>query len=211
MTTHLKTHISPILNQLNGQLVVSCQPIDNGPMDQPDIVLSMALAAEIGGAGALRIEGVENLKAVSSIIKLPIIGLVKHDLKNAPIRITPFIEDVQALAKNGANIIAYDATDRLRPTTTTALVNEIKNLNCLAMADCASLADAKNAIKDGADIIGTTLSGYAYNIAKSDELPDYALIEQFSNLDCFVMAEGRFNSPALAGQAMMHGANAVTV
>ncbi len=209
--THKNKNKTSILKQLNGQLVVSCQPIDNGPMDQPAIVVSMALAAEIAGAGALRIEGIENLKAVTSKVKIPIIGLVKHDLKDSPIRITPHIADVQNLAENGADIIAYDATDRLRPTTTANLLAEIKSLNCLAMADCASLTDAMNAIKEGADIIGTTLSGYAYDIAESDALPDFELIEQFSKLNSFVMAEGRFNSPDLAGQAMQKGANAVTV
>ncbi|MCJ8323637.1 MAG: putative N-acetylmannosamine-6-phosphate 2-epimerase [Rhizobiales bacterium] len=200
-----------ILTKINRRLIASCQPVDNGPMDRPDIVLSMAQAAQIGGAGALRIEGIKNLEAVSRAIDLPIIGLLKRDLLDSSVRITPFIEDVTKLAKNGADIIAYDATNRPRPVSTTDLVAEIKLNNCIAMADCASMADAIQAIKDGADIIGTTLSGYAYDEVSSDALPDFELIKQFTTLNCFVMAEGRFNSPHLAKKAMQCGANAVTV
>ena len=64
-----------ILEKLGGGLVVSCQPIDDGPMDRPDIVAAMALAAEAGGANGLRIEGLNNLKAVRPLTELPIIGI----------------------------------------------------------------------------------------------------------------------------------------
>ena len=43
------------------------------------------------------------------------IGLIKRDLPDSPVRITPFLEDVAALAAAGAAIIAVDATDRPRP------------------------------------------------------------------------------------------------
>ena len=74
-----------------------------------------------------------------------------------------------------------------------------------------NLADGKRALKEGADIIGTTLSGYAYEIAAPGTPPDLDLIRAFRKLGAFVMAEGRFNSPALAADAMKAGANCVTV
>ncbi|MGL4718019.1 MAG: N-acetylmannosamine-6-phosphate 2-epimerase, partial [Kluyvera intermedia] len=58
-----------LLEQLNqriaqsGGLIVSCQPVPNSPLDKPDIVAAMALAAEQAGAVALRIEGIANLSA----------------------------------------------------------------------------------------------------------------------------------------------------
>lgn len=42
----------------NGGLIVSCQPVPGSPLDKPEIVAAMALAAEQAGAVALRIEGV---------------------------------------------------------------------------------------------------------------------------------------------------------
>jgi len=200
-----------ILEKLGGGLVVCCQPIDDGPMDRPNIVAAMALAAEAGGANGLRIEGIDNLKAVRPLTKLPIIGIFKRDLKDSGVRITPFLEDVADLAAAGADVIAYDATTRARPVKTDALVNAIKAAGCFVMADCATIEDGKKAKLEGADILGTTLSGYAYEIAPSDASPDFQLIEEFKDLDIFVMAEGRFNSPAFAGEALAAGANCVTV
>jgi N-acylglucosamine-6-phosphate 2-epimerase len=200
-----------LLEHLRGKLVVSCQPVDGGPMDQPDITAAMALAAMNGGAAGLRVEGIANLRAVRAVTKLPIIGIVKHDLAGSEVRITPFPDDVAALADAGADVIAYDATMRARPFSCTEIRSAIKASGRLAMADCASLADGEDALNDGADILGTTLSGYAYDSALAQAGPDLALITQFSHFGGFVMAEGRLNSPQDARAAMLAGADCVTV
>ncbi len=200
-----------LLQKLKEGLVVSCQPVDEGPMDRPDITAAMALAAEAGGAAGLRIEGINNLKAVRPLTKLPIIAIVKVDLSDYDIRITPLLENIRQLAENGADIIAYDATNRDRPVPRADLLKAIKESGRLAMADCANLADAQYALELGADILGTTLSGYAYDIGSPTGEPDFDLITQFSKLNGFVMAEGRINSPTLAHQAMQAGADCVTV
>ena len=112
--------------------------------------------------------------------------------------ITPLLKDVDRVIKSGADIVAYDATNRKRPVPTKEIVSKIKNANRLAMADCANLNDARNALDEGADIIGTTLSGYIGIPVKDTYKPDINLIRKFKKLDCFVMAEGRYNSPLLA-------------
>jgi N-acylglucosamine-6-phosphate 2-epimerase len=200
-----------LLNTLRGGLVVSCQPVDDGPMDHPDIVAAMAAAAVAGGANGLRIEGAANLAAVRPRVSVPIIGILKRDLDDSPVRITPFVEDVRALTEAGADIIAYDATDRPRPETTTAILAAIKAAGALAMADCATLVDGQRARAEGAAILGTTLSGYTDETAGRAEGVDLALIGAFRDLGGFVMAEGRVNTPELAAQAMAAGADAVTV
>nr|VUD31211.1 Sialic acid transporter (permease) NanT [Raoultella sp. NCTC 9187] len=86
----------------NGGLIVSCQPVPGSPLDTPPIVAAMALAAERAGAVALRIEGVENLRATRDAVTIPIIGILKRDLTDSAVRITPFLEDVDALALAGA-------------------------------------------------------------------------------------------------------------
>ena len=79
------------------------------------------------------------------------------------------------------------------------------------MADCSNLDDAKNAILEGADIIGTTLSGYVGKQVKDTDKPNIKLVKEFKKLNCFVMAEGRYNTPELAKQAIQAGADAVTI
>ena len=66
----------------NGGLIVSCQPVPDSPLDKPEIVAAMALAAEQAGAVAIRIEGVANLQATRAVVSVPIIGIVKRDLED---------------------------------------------------------------------------------------------------------------------------------
>lgn len=199
------------LNTLRDGLVVSCQPVDDGPMDRPEIVAAMAAAAVAGGAAGLRIEGTKNLAAARAAVTVPIIGIIKRDLADSPVRITPYLADVRALATAGADIIAYDATDRPRPEATATILAAIHAAGVLAMADCSCLADGQRALAEGAEILGTTLSGYTEDTAKQNEGVDEDLIRSFRDLGAFVMAEGRVNTPELAGQAMAAGADAVTV
>ncbi|EKE43837.1 putative N-acetylmannosamine-6-phosphate 2-epimerase [Oceaniovalibus guishaninsula JLT2003] len=200
-----------ILDQLRGGLVVSCQPVDDGPMDRPDIVAAMAMAAVAGGAAGLRIEGVENLRAVRPCVDVPIIGILKRDLADSPVRITPYAEDARALVAAGADIVAYDATPRVRPEPAAAILAAIRDSGALAMADCATPDDGKRAHADGAAILGTTLSGYTDETAGKGDGVDLALIAVFRELGGFVMAEGRVNDPARAASAISAGADAVTV
>ncbi|MBZ4261295.1 hypothetical protein LAN14_22365, partial [Mycobacterium tuberculosis] len=88
---------------------------------------------------------------------------------------TPWLEDIDALAQGGADIIAIDGTQRQRPASVSALLAEIHRLGKVAMADCSSLDDALECWQLGAEIVGTTLSGYTadekLNLAKRHLLP----------------------------------------
>lgn len=200
-----------ILENLRNGVVVSCQPVVDGPMDHTDIVTSFGLAAERGGAAGLRIEGVERVRALAAVCDLPIIGIVKRDLDSSPVRITPLLEDVDQLAEAGASIIAYDATQRERPVSTGELAARIRSHGVLAMADCARLEDGVQAIAEGADILGSTLAGYAYEELPEDAPPEMGLLGKFAALDAFVIAEGRLKSPKEAADAIAHGADSVVV
>lgn len=200
-----------ILEKLKNKVVVSCQPIVGGPMDSTQIITSLGLAAASGGAAGLRIEGVESVRSLARVCALPIIGIVKQDLESSPVRITPLIEDIDALAEAGAAIIAYDATQRDRPVATAALVERIHGHGILAMADCARKEDGAQAITEGADALGTTLSGYAYEEVSENAAPEMALLSEFAKLDTFVIAEGRLKTPNDAASAIENGADAVVV
>src|SRR5690606_11212580 len=148
---------------------------------------------------------------VRPLVDVPIIGIVKSDLADSPVRITVRVADALALAAAGADVIAYDATARQRPDSRDSVLAAILRAGRIAMADCSTLDDGRVALVAGADILGTTLSGYTAETEGLGDGPDLDLIGAFRSLGAFVMAEGRINSPDLAASAMAAGADAVTV
>jgi len=201
------------LSQLKNALVVSCQPVPGGTMDQRDIIVAMAGAAVAAGAGGLRIEGVDNVRAVvQAIPHVPVIGIVKRDLADTPVRITPYREDVQALIEAGAAVIAFDGTQRRRPVAVADLLAATHAAGRLAMADCSTLEDGLACLALGCDLIGSTLSGYTEETAGlPEDRPNLQLITQWSAAGAAVMAEGRIRSAADAAAALGAGAYSVTV
>jgi N-acylglucosamine-6-phosphate 2-epimerase len=204
-----KTNFS--IDQLKHKLVVSCQSLAGSPMDRTDIVAAMAQAAVEGGAAAVRIEGVANVRAVASLVGVPVIGIVKRDLDDSSVRITPFEQDVKDLAAAGATIIAFDATRRLRPVTVERLLQVVRSVGCIAMADCATEADGLRAWQLGCELVGTTLSGYTDETQTDSEAPDFELVARLASAGCLVVAEGRFRTPEHAARALEAGAYSVTV
>ena len=195
--------------RMQGRLVVSCQPVDHGPLDDHDTVIRLAQAAVVGGAGAVRIEGADRVALVSQQISVPIIGIIKRELPDSPVRITPFLEDVAALIQAGADIVAVDATARIRPASVADLLAAIHQGGAYSMADCSCYEDALAAHALGFDIIGTTMSGYTGGTVPDE--PDFALIRRLQAVVPRIMAEGRFNTPQQAQEAKHLGAWAVTV
>ena len=200
-----------LLSRLKDRLIVSCQPVVDGPMDSTAIITALGLAAADGGSAGLRIEGADSVRSLAAACSLPIIGLIKRDLSDSPIRITPLLEDVDALAAAGASIIAYDATQRGRPVPTADIVRRIHDSGLAAMADCARVDDGRQAMAEGAEILGTTMSGYAYGELPEIAPPDFDLIQELAAMDAFVIAEGRMRTPDEAALAIQHGADAVVI
>ncbi|MCF4176607.1 putative N-acetylmannosamine-6-phosphate 2-epimerase [Vibrio sp. McD22-P3] len=201
--------ITEIVKILAQTIVVSIQPVDGSPLDTTEFVVAMAKAAEAAGAPALRIESAERVAAVANSVSIPIIGIIKRDLPESPVRITPFVEDVRALEAAGAAVIAFDATDRIRPEAREAIAQAIVQSNCIGMADCAEFADGLWAHSQGIELIGSTLSGYTSETTPVD--PDFELVRKFAKAGYHTMAEGRFNSPDLCRKAIQAGALSVTV
>jgi putative N-acetylmannosamine-6-phosphate epimerase len=199
-----------IIHELATSLIVSCQPVPDGPFDRPDLVIPFVKAAEQGGAKAVRIEGLANLKAVRQATDLPIIGLIKRPEEGTDVYITPTLNDVAVLAAAGADIIAFDATHRARPFPAESIIAAIHELGCCAMADIATLNEGLAAFHAGAEFVGTTLSGYTANSPQQQE-PDFELIRALSARGVRVIAEGRISHPFEAERARKEGAYAVTV
>ena len=206
--------LSPVgLESLRGRLIVSCQAYPGEPMRDPRTTAQIAASAVIGGAAAVRVQGLADIQHTRQAVEVPVIGLWKDGHEG--VFITPTLRHALAVANAGAHVVAVDGTRRNRPDGLT-LAQTISGLraesHALVMADCGSLEDAAAAADAGADLIGTTLAGYSGERPKTTG-PDLELLEQIAaaSLGLPLIAEGRVHSPAHARQALDSGAFAVVV
>lgn len=181
------------MNLLHHKLIVSCQAQPGEPLESPIIMAKMAKAALEGGAAAIRACGTLDIKAIKDMNQCFVIGLIKRNYPDSEVFITPTIREVQELLTVDQEIIALDATLRIRPhgESIAELLSVIHQHKRFAMADISTLEEGYNAQKLGFDMVSTTLSGYtAYS--PHIEGPDLQLIEDcVKNLSIPVIAEGR--------------------
>ena len=201
------------LEALRGGLVVSVQAAPGSPLATPETMSAIARAAELGGAVGIRAEGAEDIRAIKAAVDVPVIGLLKRDAPGSPVRITGNIDDARAVAGAGADVVAVDATLRTRPDGTAThefiavLAAELGPL----LGDVDSFEAGVAARAAGADAVATTLSGYTDDESTS-EGPDLELVGRLaSELDCPVLAEGRYSTPDDVAAAFDAGAFAVVV
>ena len=151
----------PIAEVLNKGLIVSVQAPLGSPMRDPDVIASMAEASLRNGAIGVRLESPEHIGAVRR--RCPealIIGLWKCTFPNSSVYITPGWREIQAVWSAGADVIALDATERVRPEgqLLADLVQRARQeLRATLMADVDSVQNGLNAAALGCDWIGTTL------------------------------------------------------
>jgi putative N-acetylmannosamine-6-phosphate epimerase len=182
-------------------------------MDDTETLRRVAQSALLGGAGGLRLNGPEHLRAIRRDTNLPIIAILKN-YAEGQLRITPDFASAASLAEAGADIIALDCTGRRHPhgEPWQEIVRGIhEDLGLLAMADVATLREGILAAEAGADIIAPTLHGY------TDETKDAlgfhpelvtALVRETGKT---IIAEGNVSTPALARAALDAGAWCVVV
>jgi len=202
-----------ILDGLKGGLVVSCQAPEGSPLRDPYILGRIAAAAEDAGAVAIRAEGLASIEAIRKEVSVPIIGLIKR-FNSSPIYITPDIDDVRNLVEAGADIVALDATERLREggvTSADFLAEAVAAIGSVPiMADVDSLPSAVIAAQAGAQLVGTTLSGYTGGEIPAH--PDIDLVREIASvLQLPIIAEGRYSSAEDVQRALDYGAHAVCI
>lgn len=193
-------------------LIVSCQAEEGEPLFGKETMVKMAIAAQMGGADAIRALSPEIVESIKEVVDLPIIGIIKNrKLKGAFITTTE--KDIDDLAQVNADFIAIDCTRRERPEPLPELFDYLRKKypEIGIIADIADIEDAKNVTTLKPDYIATTLSGYTeYSLGKI--LPDLELIEEIVKItDIPVIAEGNYSTPQQVRQAILHGAYAVTV
>lgn len=199
-----------MLERLRSGLVVSCQPVRGGPLDSADVVRRYVEAAAGAGACGVRIEGVRDIAAVGKLAGLPVIGLVKREGAPGEAMITATVRDLEVLLATDVDVVAFEATARRSELEPTEAVTRIHDTGKLAMADVSTFEEGVLAWRAGADLVGTTLSGYTPHSPAGDG-PDLDLVGSLARAGVRVMAEGRLNTPADAAAALREGAYAVTV
>ena len=206
-----------IMEKIKGGLIVSCQALPGEPlyMEENSMMPLMARAAKKAGACAIRTNGVRDVIGIKEETNLPVIGIIKKSYEGFEPFITFTMDEIDALAKVGTDIIAFDCTLRKRKDgrTVKEFIEAIKEKypNILLMADISNFEEGINAYRAGVDIVGTTLSGYTSYTPKLDG-PDYELVKALVEaIDIPVIAEGRVNYPKQAAKMLNIGAYAVVV
>ncbi len=221
MTIEAHSSFKMVIAKFAGSLIVSCQADTGEPLCSPEHIKALALSAINGGAKALRLEGIENIRALRPATDLPIVGLSKSKIvlvkeRLNQVYITASFAEARELSEAGSDIIALDATERQRADNlniadTIARIH--KELGKPVWADISTFEEGVKAQSYGADIISTTLFGYTKETELSSSAgPDFELLKKLaSGLNVPVVLEGRVWQPEEVKRAFECGAYAVVV
>lgn len=204
-------------NKIKNNLVVSCQAVDDEPLNNITAITLMAKACIEGGAKVLRLSQYDHIKSIKIISKdIPIIGLIKKHYENFDVFITPTISEVDQLIELGVDCIAMDCTLRKRPKESLEEIVKYcreKAPDKLIMADCSEIDDMLFAQKLGFDLIGTTLRGYTQLTKGLSNIENnYEFIkEALSTIDTPIVAEGGIWEPYQVKDLLDLGCFAVVV
>ena len=200
-------------------LIVSSQALEGNPLRNSEYLAVMAEAAVLGGAVAIRANGVDDIKEMRKRISVPIIGIDKKKDSTGRTVITPDFEGARRIAEVGATIIAMDVTDYPSDIAEDrkTLIDRIHNeLGLMVMADISTAEEAKKAAEMGADAVSTTLAGYVPGALHSAEelyTPNFELVKTIAGMDlpCALVVEGRIWERADLERAFSLGADAVVI
>ena len=200
-----------------GGLIVSVQAPFGSPLRDSYVIAAMAEACLANGAVGVRLESPEHISAVRQ--RCPsalIIGLWKRTFANSDVYITPGWHEVKSVWSAGADIVAIDATDRIRPDgdSLEMLMGRIhQDLSIPVMGDVDSLDSGLKAAELGCAWIGTTLYGYTkltncFHPPAWDLLP---LLHAKLPSNVLLICEGGISTSTDAKKALQVGADAVVV
>jgi N-acylglucosamine-6-phosphate 2-epimerase len=198
--------ISHSLDRIKDKLVVSCQAEGDSPFNTPEGVNLFALAAQMGGAGGIRAEGIEKIRKIKNSINLPLIGLIKSTYPDGLVCITRQYEDIESLIELKVDIISIDGTFReVNGLTGPEFIGKCKEKfrNICILADVSQVDEALACVKSRADGVTTCLRGYTpETLHEVKDVPNIYFINELCNKikDFPIIAEGKINTPALAAE-----------
>ncbi len=207
-----------LFDAMKDSIIVSCQATPGEPLYVPEksIMYLMARAAKLAGAKMIRTSSARDIRAIREETGLPVIGLIKREYPDYVGRITMTMREVDECLEAGADIVAIDCTfnkrgDGLTPGEFLQKVRQ-EHPDIVVMADCATFEEGLAAWEAGADLVGSTMSGYTPQTADRGGEPDYKLVSRWAKaLPCPVIAEGRIHTPEQARRMLDLGAWAVVV
>lgn len=206
-----------MLEKVKHNLIVSCQALDDEPLHSSFIMSKLALAAAQGGASGIRANSVADINAIKQEVTLPVVGIIKRNYPDSAVFITATTKEIDELATTNCEMIALDATCRVRPQgqTLAEIVNYTRETypNVLLMADVATIEDVKIANTLGFDCISSTLIGYTEE-SKNDAVAanDFAILKgMLAVSDLPLIAEGNIDTPEKAKRVLALGLHSVVV
>ncbi len=201
-----------VLDALRGRLVVSVQAEADSLLNAPEAIALLSRVAVANGAAGVRVEGLARIGAVRRAVTAPVVGIVKRAYAGFEPYITASDREIAEVVAAGAEIVAFDATERARPDgrATAGVVAAIHARGALAMADCATAGDVRRAAAAGADVVSTTLCGYT-PATRGTPLPALELVRACAASGTFAICEGGVASPDDVRAAFAAGADAVVV
>ncbi|UGS36306.1 N-acetylmannosamine-6-phosphate 2-epimerase [Capillimicrobium parvum] len=207
-----------VIERLRGGLIVSISAPAGSPLAGPAHVAAIAVAAERGGAAALRVDGPDAVAAIRPAVSVPIIGLRRRAIPGSAVTITPEVHDAIAVCEAGADLVAFDATARPRAAGEGA-ASFLRRLRAAVGPGIALVADVDDigagqaAAEEGADLVATTLAGYtAPGSAPVPTEPDLEMLAGLASRSSVpVIAQGRYSTQQQVADAFAVGAFAVAV
>lgn len=206
-----------LLEEICHTIIVSCQALPSEPLycEEMSLMPFMAKAAQMAGCKCIRTSSVRDVAAIKEATGLPVIGLIKKVHDGYDSYITPTMQEVDELVAVESDVIALDCTLRKRGdgTTINQFLAQIRDKypDIRLMADISTLEEGINAFENGADLVGTTLSGYTPYSPQIDG-PDFDLVTNLVNsVSIPVIAEGKIHTPEQASKMLKTGAHAIVV
>ena len=207
-------------NKLARGLIISCQPYSGDePFYDYEFIKRFVMAAEFGGAVAVRIEGSSNIRRlITDGISIPIIGLIKkfkYVQNTDRISITPTISEVAELYKSGTRIIAADFTSRERRNKNyyRLFLREVKNRfkDVTIFADISTIDEAIIAQDLGVDYISSSLTGYTSK-TKNFLIPNFDILKKMKqNITIPYFAEGGYTEIGDLATAISLGVHGIVI
>ena len=198
--------------ELRGNLIVSCQASETSPFRDPASMARFAQAALEGGARGIRADGPDDIRAIRKAVSVPIVGIYKVRQDDGEILITPSLECARELVEAGADSVALDCSARGQRYGALDRLRQIRNdLGVPVLADIATVDEAVQATKAGADAVLSTLRGYTSETRHVEGFEPSFIAELVRAVDVPVIAEGHIQTAEEIRAAFSAGAFAIII